>query len=350
MGKNSYLFVFLSIFFVFYFFLFPFRVKEEYLLIPQKRIVLSKEAEVLGAAENSEIALFNGKFMGYLDKDYNITRLISSQGRSVLSDYYYISENREGILTLGAKRTDLSVVLDTDLTPLIFHDRIFLCDLYSGYLREIDSLGNTKWEFTFPSMITALDCRNDLVLVGLLNGDIALLNSSGKSLLDWSAGGSRVSIIYGVALSPEGRKIALVSGLDPQRFILLEEKENGYRPVFHENLDFSFKRKVSIDFSTPYHLILEGESRGLYYSQDTERLIPFELPGNYNESLICEEDGTIMFGTSGDRGGGLTVFSKEGDIIFQNFFKDIPLTMDWNGSQLLLAGEKDALLLERGFK
>ena len=106
-----------------------------------------------------------------------------------------------------------------------------------------------------------------------------------------------------------------------------------------------------MDFSHPYRLVLEGENQGLSYTRGESRLVPFELPGRYDTSLFSPLDGTLIFGSHGDRGGGLTVYTPDGKIVLQNFYDDIPLALSINkeGNYLLLSGKEEAILLERGF-
>lgn len=349
MVKNGYLLIVLLVFFFFYFFLFPMKVGEELIISPHMKIEPDRADAPLSTGD-PEIALWSRKALAYLDKDFNPVRIIPSPGRAALSSHYYVTETEEGVLQLGSRRTDETLLLSTELTPLLFDDHIYLADLYSGYLREIDISGRTKWEYHFSSLITTLDGKNGAILIGLLNGDLVMLDQNGRVKMSWTAGGSRVRAIYGAAMSPDGETIALVSGLDPQRFILLENKENGYRPVFHENLAQSFRKPVSIDFTHPHKVVIEGVDQGLFYSRDQTELKPFPLPGEYVSARYLEEDGNLVFAFRRDRGGGISSFTEDGHLLFQLYFDEEPRDLQWDGSRLLITGSEKSYVLERGFR
>jgi hypothetical protein len=64
-------------------------------------------------------------------------------------------------------------------------------------------------------------------------------------------GGSRYSVILGCAVSRDGTRLGIISGIDKQRFLLLEgfgSSPGEYKVVYHELLEEGFRRPVRISF------------------------------------------------------------------------------------------------------
>ncbi len=347
MSKNGYLLPVLSVFFVLYFFLFPYPVREEYVLVPERKISLENVTGDLAGLSGS-IRSFRGENrMGYYDGEGHAV-ILDGTGRSCISDRFFLQE-REGELVAHSRSGQDTFVLDTALTPLLFGDHLFLTDIFQGYISETDIQGRTLWDYDLPSLITCMDYRDGLTAVGLLNGEIRLFDERGEALFTWSPGGSRISAIYGIALSPGGESIALVSGLDPQRFILLERKENGYRPVFHENLADSSRQPLTLSFDDSRNILIRGKGEGLFYRPNTPSLMSFPLEGEFVEGVTSPDDGTILFASEENQRALLALYTRRGDLILTNRYGDRIFDMDMRDGKILLAGSDRAYILGRGF-
>jgi hypothetical protein len=347
MSKNSYLLPVLAVFFVLYFFLFPYPVKQEFVLVPERKIPLDPPGGDLSSLSGG-IEFFRGESrMGYYD-DSGRAVVLEGGGRSRISSRFFIEEEG-GSLSLRSRSGQDSFPLDTSLTPSLFEDRLLLADAFQGYISETDRQGRILWDYHLPSLITCLDSRDGLTAVGLLNGEIRLFDGEGEPLFTWSPGGSRINAVYGIALAPGGESIALVSGLDPQRFILLEKKENGYRPVFHENLRDSSRESLFISIDESRNILLRGEGEGLFYAPNASSLHAFPLPGAFVDGETLPGEGTVYF-VSGENGRAfLSLYTEGGDLILTNRYRDSASHLDIRGGKILLAGSKNAYLFGRGF-
>jgi hypothetical protein len=135
--------------------------------------------------------------------------------------------------------------------PFFLDGRTFLVNSEQNAISEVDSSGSPAWTYEFASPLTCVDAASGLVLAGSLDGVVGVLDSTGKQMFSFEPGGSRYSIILGCAISRDGSKLALVSGIDNQRFLLLERfgaSVNDYKVVYHEFLDGDFRRPVHISF------------------------------------------------------------------------------------------------------
>ncbi len=105
---------------------------------------------------------------------------------------------------------------------------------------EIDRSGKQLWTSEFPSLVTAIDISAKLSAWGLLDGSIHLINGDGKvnSVIKPASTGvaSRFACIYGLALSPDGTKLAALFGLEPQHFVVFDRKGDGYSLLYDMKL------------------------------------------------------------------------------------------------------------------
>jgi hypothetical protein len=136
--------------------------------------------------------------------------------------------------------------------PFFLDKRIFFLSKERNSLSLADDAGNVLWVFDFAAPITVIDAANDFVLVGLLDGSVTVLNGQGRRIFFFEPGGSRIPGIYGCAISKDATRLALVSGLDLQRFLVLERYGNedslDYKVIYHEFLEDGFRRSVNVTF------------------------------------------------------------------------------------------------------
>jgi len=86
--------------------------------------------------------------------------------------------------------------------------------------------GAELWSRRFSAPITDLDAVGDSVVVGLLDGTVVYLDAQGEAIVIDPDNESSVAVVYGVALSPDERTVAVLSGLYPQRLRVFRLNEN----------------------------------------------------------------------------------------------------------------------------
>ena len=113
--------------------------------------------------------------------------------------------------------------------------------------------------------ITTASVGADLLLLGLLDGRLLLLDAQGRIDLELTPGESRVPIVVAAALAPAGDRLAAVSGLDPQRLSVLEKREGRWMPLWSHSLDTDLRREALLRFTADGRFLLfEGrESVGV---------------------------------------------------------------------------------------
>ena len=133
--------------------------------------------------------------------------------------------------------------------PVFLDKRVFLVGNNQNSLTAIGSGGEELWTSYFPAPITCIDAAGGNVLTGTLDGAVELINSSGSHVfIPFEPGGSRLSVIMGCAISRDSSRLAIISGIDNQRFLLLERAGDTYRVIYHEFLTGGFRRPVHISF------------------------------------------------------------------------------------------------------
>ena len=168
--------------------------------------------------------------------------------------------------------------------PILLDNRIFILGSEQNSLAEIDrSSGDILWVYEFGAPLTCIDAAAGFLVAGSVDGIIEVLDSGGKRLYYFEPGGSRYSVILGCAISKDGSRIGIISGIDQQRFLMLERfgSAGDYRVVYHEFLDSDFRRDVFISFIDEDKRVVFESNRGIgCYSVRSRKTIKIPLDGS----------------------------------------------------------------------
>jgi hypothetical protein len=166
---------------------------------------------------------------------------------------------------------------------------------------ELDKAGAVLWERDFPALMTTLSVQGDLLVVGLLNGSLLLMNTQGFPLFEYSPGGSRIPVILGTAAAPDGSLIAAVCGIGPQHLTVLSRQSAGYAPLATLGLSSDYRREVRMGFSPDSrYLYFEGRSgaglfepagQSLRWVSLRGRLAGAAFPGHGRLVALASRDG-----------------------------------------------------------
>lgn len=187
--------------------------------------------------------------------------------------------------------------------PAFVSDRLFLVSPDNASLAEYSLTGGRLWTRDAGSLITCFDANREYSVAGGLDGKLALIGLGGGLAYSFSPGGSRLSVILGCALSPDSSMIAVVSGIDRQRFLLLERRGDGYRVAYHAYLPSDFRRRVLVDFS--------DDGRYAMYEGDGTLSI---MDVRTHETRSLPAAGKILAARSGPIPGTFLVLTDEGAV------------------------------------
>jgi hypothetical protein len=132
--------------------------------------------------------------------------------------------------------------------PVFLDDRIFIVSKEQNAIAQINENGIAEWSYDFAAPLTCIDAAAGFLLTGSLDGSIELINENGRRVFSFEPGGSSISIITGCAISKDAARLAVISGIDDQRFLLLERFSNSYRVIYHEFLEDGFRKPVAVKF------------------------------------------------------------------------------------------------------
>jgi hypothetical protein len=237
-----------------------------------------------GSPANLLIPFSLGNRFGYVDSGGRLIMNREQQQYISLSPEYWAEyAPAPKTLVINDPQSDFEIILEDPRGYPVFMDgRIFLISKDQTSLEELDREGNVKWCYDFEAPLTCIDAAGGYVLTGTLDGMIDLLDSNGKPVFpSFAPGASRIPVILGCRISSDGSKLAVVSGIDKQRFLFLEwYGSNDYRVTYHEFLDGEgFRREVHMSFiGNDTRLIFEQEAGLGIYDVKSRSIITLPLP------------------------------------------------------------------------
>ncbi|MDR2659510.1 MAG: WD40 repeat domain-containing protein [Spirochaetaceae bacterium] len=263
-----------------------------------------------------------GPRFGYISKDGQFSINMARRAYISLSDYLWAE--------YGAQDESIAVKNPYDETvfniedgygyPFFLDSKTFIMHAGQTSISRLEQrgMGQLKndspetakivWTYDFASSITCVDAAAGLLLAGTLDGAIELIDGAGRRVYFSEPSGSRISAVFGCALSKDGKKIALVSGLDKQRFIFIEQFGLTWRITFHEFLEEGLRRNLYVMFvdndskvaferenalgiydiktRKSYNIPLDGDITALDGSDNSDFLFLITSKNGYNKKLI----------------------------------------------------------------
>jgi hypothetical protein len=257
-----------------------------------------------GLSPQQSIPFNLGDRFGYVSRDGQLfVNQIKKANISLSPEYWAEYDSEPDRITInGNNGQAVAVIEDPRGYPFFFDGGIFLISSGQTAISAVDASGTTDWTYEFAAPLTCVDSAAHMVLVGSLDGTIGLLDSRGRQILSFEPGGSRYPVILGCAISHDGSRLAIISGIDEQRFLILEHfgsSAGDYKVVYHEFLGSGFRRPVYITFAENDRWVVFERGGGLgFYEISSRRSEQVKLDGE-----ICAID------HSGGKGMVFTVVS-----------------------------------------
>jgi hypothetical protein len=212
---------------------------------------------------------------------------------------------------------------------------------------EKDRSGETLWDRDFPALMTSVSIQGDFALVGLLDGSLHLLDRRGSPVFEYAPGGSRIPVAVGCALSPDGRRIAAVTGIDPQVLTVLSREGAGFAPVARRVLPDTFRREVRIGFSPDSRLLfLEGRSGAGLFDPGGRSLRWIALPGSLAGTAFPSAGRVAAFASRDGPTGRLVIEPAAGTPVCREEFPARELSVGTIEGQLLLGLDGQLLRID----
>jgi hypothetical protein len=286
------------VFFILYFLLAARKIPRQMVLVPSWISSLeSGEAVLMNDAAGTETdteQLFPfsmGSRFGYVgrkDGRFSINRTAKSN-ISLSGKHWAEYEAEPNRITINGNTGEQYAVIETPRGYPFFLDdgagkgRIFIIGSEQNSISEINVSGSVLWTYEFTAQLTCVDAAAGLLLAGSLDGSIVVIDSNGRKAFSFEPGGSRYPVILGCAISRDGSGLAIISGIDNQRFLFLEHFGAGlgdYKVVYHEFLTGNFRRPVFINFIEHDRWVIFERIGGLGFSEaGSRRTMKVDLPG-----------------------------------------------------------------------
>ncbi|MDR2144360.1 MAG: WD40 repeat domain-containing protein [Treponema sp.] len=186
--------------------------------------------------------------------------------------------------------------------PVFLDGRIFIISKDQCSLSELDEEGKTIWNYDFEAPITSFDAAGGCVLAGTLDGMVELLDGEGKTVFPSYAPSARITVILGCRISSDASKLALVAGIDQQRFMFLERYgDSDYRVTYHEFLKGqAFRRELHMAFVNNDSTVVFEQEGGLgIFDVKTRTKTILPLEGTIQALDGTGEDGLLFLVTAG---------------------------------------------------
>jgi hypothetical protein len=261
MGKKGF-FATLFLIILLIFLLFPISTGKEYFLIPERIVTLDDLTPDDVSTKLGTVSFSLNDYFGFFTEDLEISYIDKKKYKVAIGDSSFINYSKiPDILDIQNSLGEGQSIIETKGYPLIRGNRIVV--LSDSFVSLYDLEGHLYWKKEILSLITSLSVSDKSVLIGYLDGICELINISGKKEFSFRPGGSRIEAIYSAAVSGDGQYIAIISGLDPQRFILLQYRKGEYKPVYHKELDQEFRRSIDMYFSQDDSMVFFENSQGV---------------------------------------------------------------------------------------
>lgn len=196
----------------------------------------------------------NGKLLGRQNVTYDGTignnlYCLYSQTQAK-SDFY----NTEG---------KLSVAINDSGFPYLTNHRIYIFSPGGDSVAAYDFQGNLVWERQNSDVITAFNDSESGTIIGYSNGQLTYIDRDGNTVFSFIPGGSQYPLIFGAAVSSDGRYAACISGVENQRFILISIKDRQYKIIYHEYLPGDIKTNLTVQFDNDSGYVYYQRAEGL---------------------------------------------------------------------------------------
>ena len=294
--------------------------------------------------ETGELLPFKlGERFGYLGHDGRFSINQARKNYLSMSENYWTEYEAlpSSVRIMNPLNEEVLSVKNPKGYPLFLDNRFFLIGNEQNSITALDSEGEELWTCYFPAPLTCIDAAGGNILAGTLDGVVELINSSGKHVfVPFEPGGSRLSVIMGCAISRDASRLAVISGIDNQRFLLLERAGDTYKVIHHEFLSEGFRRPVQILFiDNDTKIAFEREGSLGIYDIITRTSVTLPLEGRIEAIDNSGQDGFLFVITSqGSNEKRFIVIRYPGVIVNEAPFKSEHTFFSRRDSRIFLGG------------
>jgi hypothetical protein len=261
-----------------------------------------------------------GNRFGYLADDGKFAINQIRDGYVSMSENFWAEYEAlpSSIKVMNPHNEEIFVIESPKGYPLFLDNRTFIVGSEQNSITALSQTGEALWTHDFPAPLTCVDAAGGYFLAGTLDGAVELLDLSGSLVFTpFEPGGSRLAVILGCAISQDASRLAIISGIEKQRFLLLErsgtersrtdssrtEGSTGtYKVVHHEFLSDGFRRPVFIRFINDDAQVIFEREEGLgIFTISSRTSTKVNLEGEITALDESGENGFLFLITSQDQ-------------------------------------------------
>jgi len=306
------------------------------------------------ASENPPIPFRLGNSFGYFRKDGSFTYTGNimfgvTMNDSVFCNFPKISEEviiQDYLGRIYSKFKSAGY-------PMIRENRLFFISTNRAGISEWNFDGEKLWFREFQSVITDFVVNENLLILGLSNGSLKILDNRGSTVDSHEFSFGAYHVAYGCALSGNNEKIAVISGINPQSITLLEFRENSFVPVKTWESGTDFRRRIRIDFPWDDDILAYETDRGIaFHAVDGRDAVDLQLAGSLIAMKKNKESDLlgIVSKVTGSDEGIISYITSDGKPLLSLIIPSNRIFLEGEGNQVFL-GAADTMisfLLTRG--
>jgi hypothetical protein len=282
-----------------------------------------------------------GPRFGYFDSGGVFSLSRETQGGLAMNRDFWALYDGEGAIEVRNPQDERVIAIARNQGyPLFMDGRFFLLGDELNYLTALDVSGAAAWTYDFAAPITGIDAAAGMVLTGFLDGTVEILDSQGRRIFDLKPGGSRLAAIYACRISRDGSRLAIVSGYDDQRFLLLERSGDSWKVAYHEFLSDGFRRDVHLAFVDGDRRVAFEREGGIgIYDIAGRRAYRADLEGRVYR-LEGRGDGNLLFAITAlsETRKELVAIRYPGTVIMRAPFRSRYAFLERQGDRLYVGG------------
>lgn len=256
---------------------------------------------------------------------------------------------RNQVLWIGRRGTRQFIASES---LFVLGDMRFSVDETGLTLRAWDEGGTVIWSRTRASPFTCFSQATDLIGTGDASGLVELLDRQGRLVSTFRPGGSRYEVIYQIAVSPSGRRVAVLSGLEPKRLVILEKGLEDFKPIQHERVEDNRR------FSTELRWL--DEDHFLFSDRDGQRIqvrqvlsewnIRLDIVGDVVDAELIHDTNELLLAVFHQGRLSWFVLTKQGRVKFRS---STPTELPWTerfGNRFYFLRERSLKSFERDYR
>ena len=242
-------------------------------------------------------------------------------------------------VTVSTRSGDEVWVEDVTGLPFFRSGRLFFIGPNNASITEWSD--RVLWSREFGSLVTTVDAGEEIVAVGLLNGQVEVIMNDGRHQHTFSAGGSRLPLVTGVAIAPGDLRVAVLAGAEPQYLFLLERMDDGFVPILQRRLDHEFRRPSLVTFVRDGRFIVYETPDGITVFDPSDRTENRHAMTGELVSIHEGKDSMIVIAARYGERISLTAVVLPDRVVFETSFDAAAFDLVVRGDSLFIGADKN---------